>query len=174
MWLRDRLAYDFPTLRVMIYGYDTKLLKSESFQTIDDLALFFIAQLKSIGKAQTFTKPLLLFAHSLGGLIVKRALCLLADSGDSETFMLDKIRMVLFFGVPSAGMKMSYMLPMVNGQPNRHLVECLSEDDPHKYLQHLNDSFSGISHFRRIRLISAFETQRTRTALVCGPVPRLC
>ena len=97
MWLRDQLPDDFPSLRVMLYGYDTRLLKSESFQTIDDLALSFIAQLKKIGKTQTFTKPLLMFAHSLGGLIVKRALCLLAGSGDSESFMLDQIRMILFW-----------------------------------------------------------------------------
>jgi len=52
MWLRDQLPFDFPNVRIMIYGYDTKLLKSESFQTIDDIATSFISKLKSVGKAQ--------------------------------------------------------------------------------------------------------------------------
>ncbi|KAK4947025.1 hypothetical protein LTR10_014167 [Elasticomyces elasticus] len=169
MWLRDQLPSDFPSIRVLIYGYDTKLLKSESFQTVDDLAVSLIAQLRSIGKTQTFTKPLLIVAHSLGGLLVKRALCLLAGCGDSEAFMLDRVRLVVMFGVPSAGMRMEYLLPMVDGQPNQYLVECLSPDDPHNFVRTLNDSFYGISHLRRIRLISAYETQRTRTAKETSP-----
>ncbi|KAK5443369.1 hypothetical protein LTS15_010714 [Exophiala xenobiotica] len=169
MWLRDQLPDDFPDTRVMIYGYDTKLLKSESFQTIEDLALSFIAQLRNIGKTQTFTKPLVIFAHSLGGLLVKRALCLLAEGGESESFMLEQIRLVFLFGVPSAGMEMAYLIPMVDGQPNQPLVRCLAKDDPDRFLQRLSDAFYGISRLRRIRLISAYETQRTRTAEEVSP-----
>ncbi|KAK5227269.1 hypothetical protein LTR72_003259 [Exophiala xenobiotica] len=169
MWLRDQLPDDFPDTRVMIYGYDTKLLKSESFQTIEDLAISFIAQLRNIGKTQTSTKPLVIFAHSLGGLLVKRALCLLAGSGESESFMLEHIRLVFLFGVPSAGMEMAYLLPMVDGQPNQPLVQCLAKDDPNRFLQGLSDSFHGISCLRQIRLISAYETQRTRTAKEVSP-----
>lgn len=170
MWLRDQLPHDFPTLRIMIYGYDTKLLKSESFQTIDDLATTLITHMRAIGKALASTRPVLFFAHSLGGLILKRALCFLATSGEADAFMLEKIQMILFFGVPSSGMKMTYLLPMVDGQPNKSLIERLSEDDNHGYLKWLNDTFSGISRLRKIRLISAYETQRTKTAQVCTPM----
>ncbi|KAK5206616.1 hypothetical protein LTR99_005397 [Exophiala xenobiotica] len=169
MWLRDQLPHDFPDTRVMIYGYDTKLLKSESFQTIHDLAISFIRQLENIGKTQTSTKPLVIFAHSLGGLLVKRALCLLAEGGESESFMLKQIRVVFLFGVPSAGMEMAYLIPMVDGQPNQQLVQCLAKDDPDRFLQRLSDAFYGISRLRQIRLISAYETQRTRTAKEVSP-----
>lgn len=168
MWLRDQLPGDFPNARVMIYGYDTMLLKSESFQTIDDLALSLISQLKSIGKAQTFTKPTIFFAHSLGGIILKRALCYMAESGEAETFMLQKVRMVLFFGVPSKGMAVEYMLPMVDGQPNKQLVEALSTKAKESFLSNLDLGFSGIAMLRDIRLVSAFETRRTRIAVVCS------
>jgi hypothetical protein len=166
MWLRDQLPIDFPRARIMTYGYDTTLLKSNSFQTIDDLAQFLLAKLKSIGKAQTFTRPMVFLAHSLGGLILKRALCYLADSGAAEDFMLQKVRMVIFFGVPSKGMKMSYMLPMVDGQPNKQLVEALSDNPQNEYLSWLNNSFHGIALFRHLRLISAYETQLTTTFVV--------
>ena len=166
MWLRAQLPLDFPRARIMTYGYDTTLLKSSSFQTIDDLTQFFIAKLKSIRKAQTFTKPVMFLAHSLGGLILNRALCYLAESGTAEAFMLQKVCMVIFFGVPSKGMKMSYMLPMVDGQPNKQLVEALSENPQNEYLTWLNSSFHGIAFLRHMRLISAYETQLTTTFVV--------
>ena len=91
MWLRDQLPNDLNHARIIIYGYDTRLEMSESFQTIDDLALAFIVGLKSIGRASPSTKPLLFLAHSLGGIVLKHALMLLAASGSLETFMLDKV-----------------------------------------------------------------------------------
>jgi len=61
---------------------------------------------------------------------------------------------------------MSYMLPMVEGQPNRSLMEQLSATGQDGYLEWLDERFSGISLFRKIRLISAYETQLTKTAQV--------
>jgi hypothetical protein len=37
MWLRDALPRDVSGARIMIYGYDTNLLSSKSFQTLKDL-----------------------------------------------------------------------------------------------------------------------------------------
>jgi hypothetical protein len=37
MWLRDALPLDFPNARILIYGYDTRLLQSSSFQNLTDL-----------------------------------------------------------------------------------------------------------------------------------------
>lgn len=37
MWLRDALARNSQGARVLLYGYDTGLVKSESFQDIDDI-----------------------------------------------------------------------------------------------------------------------------------------
>ena len=39
MWLRDSLPKDLPNLRVLIYGYDARLEKSQSFQNTYDLGL---------------------------------------------------------------------------------------------------------------------------------------
>lgn len=39
MWLRDSLAKDLPHARIFIYGYDTQLQGSHSFENIGDLAL---------------------------------------------------------------------------------------------------------------------------------------
>jgi hypothetical protein len=39
MWLRDSLSKELPGTRIFIYGYDTRLEQSDSFQNIDDLGI---------------------------------------------------------------------------------------------------------------------------------------
>lgn len=38
MWLRDEVAKTSNRARVLLYGYDTSLVNSDSFQDIDDIA----------------------------------------------------------------------------------------------------------------------------------------
>ena len=167
VWLRDRLPKDMPTIRPIIYGYDTQLVKSESVQTIDDLAISFITRLKSIGRALLSAKPLIIVAHSLGGILLRNALIHMASSGDQETCMLRSIKMIISFGVPSSGMHMSHLQPMVEGQPNEELVRFLSPDSGH--LLSLSQQSCNIAIRHKIRLISAYETKRSRTTQVYLP-----
>lgn len=164
MWLRDQLPRDFPGMRVMTYGYDTILTGSESFQNIDDLAITFINLLRSIGLAEYSSKPVILIAHSLGGLLVKSAIKHLASSGDSEHHMLSKVKQLIFFGVPHFGMHVDHLRTIVNTQPNQELVNSLAPDS--KVLKILEDSFNGILQHRPIRLISIYETKRSPVAEV--------
>src|SRR5271156_1806922 len=104
MWLRDSLHRDIPCIKAIIYGYDTEIVESESFQTIDDLALSFITKLRMIKRPSRSMKPLILFAHSLGGIALKRAMTMMANGGEVESALLRSVRLVFFFGVPSRGM----------------------------------------------------------------------
>lgn len=71
MWLRDSLTYDMPDARIFIYGYDSKLVGSQSKQRIQDLAIKFRVALQGIRRSQP-RRPLLLIGHSLGGIILKK------------------------------------------------------------------------------------------------------
>lgn len=169
MWLRDQLPNDFKHMRIMTYGYDTSLFDSESLQDIDDLARTLIIHLKGIGRAEVTAKPLILSAHSLGGIIVKRALSYLAASGEAESFMLSKVKLLICFGVPNRGMHIEHLLAMTKGRPNEIIVNSLSTASP--YLAQLDKSFSGIAIHRSIRLVSAYETVKSSVAQVslsCG------
>lgn len=82
MWLRDALPYDItrednntPISRVMIYGYDSSLQDSDSFQNLEDLGTSFHSSLRSMVIAGSF-RPIILVAHSLGGLVVKEVCAL--------------------------------------------------------------------------------------------------
>jgi hypothetical protein len=48
MWLRDSLPYDLKRARVLLYGYDTSLLRSQTFQNIDDIAIAFCKRIRDI------------------------------------------------------------------------------------------------------------------------------
>src|ERR1700733_9740711 len=48
MWLRDGLPHDLKGARVLVYGYNTNLLESQTFQTVDDIAIAFSKSIRSI------------------------------------------------------------------------------------------------------------------------------
>lgn len=62
-----------PNTRSIIYGYDTQLIRSESVKGIEDIAIGFIGKMKSIGRSSPSSKPFVLLAHSLGGIVLKQA-----------------------------------------------------------------------------------------------------
>lgn len=72
MWLRDSIRLRLPNARVMTYGYESHVPQSGSFQNIADLASNFQRTLEMINRANN-AKPILIIAHSLGGLIVQEA-----------------------------------------------------------------------------------------------------
>lgn len=164
MWLRDRLPKEMPNVRSIIYGYDTSLAGSESVKAVDDIAVALINKMRSIGRSNPSAKPLLVLAHSLGGIVLKQAIVMMARTGNSNEAMISMIRGAVFFGVPNKGMKTSHLLPMVQGQPNAHIVDVLSIDSD--YLRSLDEQFSGIVTHRSIRILSIYETKRSATMQV--------
>lgn len=48
MWLRDSLPNDLPRTRILVYGYDTRLEDSTSFQSIDDLGIHLRSSINNI------------------------------------------------------------------------------------------------------------------------------
>src|SRR4051812_5751720 len=88
MWLRDALPHDLtlddsnrPIARVMIYGDDSGVARSSNMQNLEDLASSLNTSLLAL--ASTTVKPILIIAHSLGGLIVKQV-----SSASSTTNLL--------------------------------------------------------------------------------------
>ncbi len=161
MWVRDALPLDTTGVRVFLYGYDTVLHGSDSFQSITDLAISFIDHLKSFVWTTPIPKPILFLAHSLGGIVLKESLILLSEKSAPRVKLF---RGGIFFGVPSAGMHTSHLLAMVQGQENESLVKSLSPDSP--YLRDLNDRFSGMKALRNVLCFWAYETKSSPTVEV--------
>jgi hypothetical protein len=159
MWIRDVLPRLLTGTRFMLYGYDTTLPDSKSFQVITDLAVSLINELKAIVGPLLTAKPLMFLTHSLGGVILKQALVMLAGSGETEKHILNMIKGAVFIGVPSQGMSISDIFEMLGKQPNTALVHHLSCQSD--YLARLEQQFMGISYIRSMKLFWAYETTQT-------------
>ncbi|KAH8896423.1 hypothetical protein GQ53DRAFT_714083, partial [Thozetella sp. PMI_491] len=159
MWIRDALPGDMPKARVFLYGYDTTLIGSTSFQSITDLGLRLIEELRASVLTTPYDKPTIFLAHSLGGIVVKHAIVELANRS-----RLNILKGNIFFGVPSLGMTTSHLLAMIDGQPTESLVRSLSTDS--EDLRALDDQFSGICSAWRIKTFWAYETQTSATVQV--------
>lgn len=53
MWLRDALPHQIKGSRVFIYGYDTKLVKSSSFQSLRNLGQVLYLTIRNMREAES-------------------------------------------------------------------------------------------------------------------------
>lgn len=91
MWVRDTLPVHLPNVRAIIYGYDTKLVNSRSFQSFGEIAGTLRDRLLPMAYSTASSRPLVFLAHSLGGIVLKKTLIMLADSGPEGTRLLNRI-----------------------------------------------------------------------------------
>jgi hypothetical protein len=159
MWIRDALPSRFPGVRFIIYGYDTALSGSKSFQVVPDIAGSLISELKANGWAAPAAKPIIFLAHSLGGVVLKQSMVMLAGSGVRERQIIRNIKGTIFFGVPTVGMAVPDIYEMLEDQPNTALLDYLSNRS--NYIPTLEKQFDGISYTRDMVLFWAYETQAT-------------
>lgn len=121
-------------------------------------------RLKSVGFGSSQSKPVVFLAHSLGGIILKEALIILASISDQEYSILGYLKLVVFFGVPHNGMSTERLISMVKHQPNEDLVRDLSPGS--SYLFHVEERFNGVHIQREFRVVSFYETKTTRAVQV--------
>lgn len=162
---------------MFIYGYDTKLPGGSSFQSLGDLGLAFKNTLISLvreNKKTGFLKPLILLGHSLGGLVLKEALCqMAANQTPDDKAVLKSLRGILFFGTPNQGMNIKSLIPMVESQANEEFLRSLGTDSAdlrrqaQQWSKVVDTPHSDIlSH--KLEIISYYETSTSPTALKVG------
>ena len=107
-WPADLIPQDFPELRVLTYGYDSKITgyyaSSKSKNGIFDHGNSLLNAL-SRERTKLANRPIIFVAHSLGGLVVKQAL-VEARKRISSSHIHDiytSARAVIFFGTPHRG-----------------------------------------------------------------------
>jgi pimeloyl-ACP methyl ester carboxylesterase len=108
-WPRDLVPIAVPNARVLTYGYDTHIRHwagpAINKSTVYDIAWDFLVSLEAARRHEP-SRPLLLIAHSLGGIIVKEALrqsrgC---EKHQSHLYSIyESTSGVIFFGTPHGG-----------------------------------------------------------------------
>ena len=174
MWLRDSLPTDLPHARVMLYGYDTQLHGSHTFQDLEALASTLRSDLQCLTLKSSFNDvprifPLIFIAHSLGGLIVKEALIQMKRGKNHQTF-LKYIYGALFFGVPSQGMDITSLIPMVKGQPNQALLHLIGKES--QILRNQCRDFPKAFDYQDSKIVCFYETVMSPTAALVIITPK--
>ncbi|KAH8894167.1 hypothetical protein GQ53DRAFT_858785, partial [Thozetella sp. PMI_491] len=168
IWLRDFLPHDIAGIRILVYGYDTSLLNSDSRASIEDLGSGLLASLLAL-RANTAYRPILFIGYSLGGLVVKETLVHASNKpNDQQCQNLRKSCYgLLFFGVPNFGLRNPQLVSIVQNKPNRVLVQDLVVDDdsePSTFLKRLSDQFAGCCGNRfKYKIVSFYETKLSPT-----------
>jgi hypothetical protein len=167
MWLRDALPRSLPRVRPIIYGYDSALLGHNSFQSILDISIGLIHQLKNNGWSSPTCKPLAFVAHSLGGIVLKQTLVALASKAGGDEPILQSLRGAVFFGVPNLGMEQSHFMAAVEGYYNEKIIQDLALDSPS--LLQLDSQFNGISCLQEATNFWCYETKTSPRSLSVRP-----
>lgn len=102
MWLRDFLPQQIPHARIMSFGYDSVLLFSKSTSDVGTFAEQLLESLLSRRMNVPGTRPIIFICHSLGGIVVKKAI-IKAHERDRYHDLLQSIHGVMFFGTPHRG-----------------------------------------------------------------------
>lgn len=114
LWLRDFLPSQLKKeanlrARVMSYGYNSEVAFSKSVSDIEDHAgaLLHALDMERMSPAQK-ERPIIFLAHSLGGIIVKKALIIAHERSSHYGSLLTKVSGMVLFGVPHRGSDVAY------------------------------------------------------------------
>ncbi|KND92361.1 Vegetative incompatibility protein HET-E-1 [Tolypocladium ophioglossoides CBS 100239] len=170
VWIRDFLPKDLPNIRVLLYGYDTTLPGSLSKQSIEDLGDALLEQIIAFRQNDdTSLRPVIFIGHSLGGLLIKEALVRAHQKANSANSNLSKaVFGLLFFGVPNLGLRNDRLRTLVQGQPNKALIDALLVDDdsePSTFMKRIADQFSETCK-GQYRVVAFFERKLSPTIQV--------
>ena len=161
MWLCDALPHDLPGARIVLWGYDSRTSRSTSFQDFEALGTRLRSALKMLNQKQS--KPLIFVAHSLGGLIFKEAVIQMKRDNDQQK-LLNYIYGALFFGVPSQGMDITSLIPMVKEQPNQALIHSLGKES--QLLRNQRRDFPKAFDYSDSEIFYFYETVMSPTAIL--------
>lgn len=139
-WLKDEkegILAEFKTARVLKFGYDSRWFGAHALkQTLVNAAEMLLVELVAARRSggQNSDKPIIFVAHSLGGLVVAKALTMAKFHPE----VLDRMRIYecfaggIFFGTPfggtsqaAKGVMLGSILESIKNGVNSQMVQIL-------------------------------------------------
>ncbi|KAL1836742.1 hypothetical protein VTJ49DRAFT_4717 [Mycothermus thermophilus] len=104
LWLRDMLPQEMPRVRAMTFGYNASVVGNTSVNGIRDNARSLLEALRLLRDNDgSKGRPIVFLGHSLGGIIIKQALCTANIEQRKFGDILTSTRGIVFFGTPHRG-----------------------------------------------------------------------
>ncbi|MCJ1356503.1 MAG: hypothetical protein MMC33_006498 [Icmadophila ericetorum] len=153
---------DFRNVRINSYGYDSDWTSTKD--DISNVSDFASGLLNALFYSPTLRKPMdtpiVFFAHSMGGLVVKKTL-LLAQQDQTYASIASRIRTMVFLATPHRGAdsapKINNLLSISFAHSKKAYIDDLTRNSG--ALQTINDEFRHIAD--RLNLFSFYETLKT-------------
>ncbi|MCJ1281741.1 Serine active site containing protein 1 [Xylographa opegraphella] len=101
LWLRDFLPQKLPNARVLLFGYNANVAFETSAAGVREQAMNLLNRIAS-KREDVEERPIIFVTHSLGGIVVKRAL-VEAKLDKTYDFVHRSTYGVVFFGTPHRG-----------------------------------------------------------------------
>ncbi|KAI0901834.1 hypothetical protein F4806DRAFT_501929, partial [Annulohypoxylon nitens] len=183
IWLRDLLPgqlrnppdefkngpNDTKVARVMTFGYDASVFTDSQNTNAFTIARDLLDDLKTMRLGSVSTRPLILIGHSLGGIVIKKALTFAQMRPALYSSLLHSIVHLYFFGTPHQGTDPSSMAGLL-----RSLAQALTRPNQGSIIQELQlwSSFVVQENARFAEIAEAFtittffETKKLHGVLV--------
>ncbi|KAI9762573.1 MAG: hypothetical protein M4579_000376 [Chaenotheca gracillima] len=177
MWLQDFLPTEIDDARIMTFGYESRIAFSKSAANLEEKALDLLNLLGPKRDRDRHNdsrpRPIVFICHSLGGIVVKKAL-VLAHERSSDRFykdVLDNTKAIAFIGVPHKGSDSAYWgnfgarlmkSTSLGTSTNTNLVAGLQRDST--ILTSISTQF--IERARNLQIFTFYETKKLRGVLV--------
>ncbi|KAI1772887.1 hypothetical protein F4818DRAFT_127843 [Hypoxylon cercidicola] len=103
-WTTDGLVRDFPRARILLYMYEsawTGSLKVKQF--MGNIAMSLLNGLNSKREGHVQRRPIVFIGHSMGGLVIAKAITIADARRDKFPIMFEAIAAAIFFGTPFNG-----------------------------------------------------------------------
>lgn len=175
-WPKDLLPIQYPNARILVYGYDTRVTNYLSGPTNENsIRSHGKDLLSSLAAFRKLDSPLILIAHSLGGIVVKE---MLANSSNSTEDRLRNVvfstSAVIFLGTPHRGShdlatlgdRARSMISLLRMKTNPAILDALRLKT--KDLESAQEAFSAVWSRHDFR-VKTFQEGLGLTGLNFGP-----
>ncbi|KIW24812.1 uncharacterized protein PV07_10502 [Cladophialophora immunda] len=177
-WLEeeDMLPTRVPNARIMRYGYKSGWFGAEAIkQSARTTAERFLTALRRERK-DCIDRPLILIAHSFGGLVVLKAVCNTYHDRDDWPGVFDTVRGLVFFGTPFRGADGMSQSEIVQAAARKYTAEDIEQEPLHildpgnELLQDLVDDFQKRvwANMPGARIACFFELQASEIGSIVG------
>ena len=162
LWLRDFLPHRAKTIRVLLYGYNSSAVFGASTTGVHGAAENLLNYLR-IERKDNPDRPIVWVAHSLGGIVVEKAIITAYVSGEHFGGIHDATRGVIFFGTPhrgghkaTFGDRLAKVVRALSGDVRNNIVEALRKDS--MFAEDIDKDFVRRARALNLRVVSFIES----------------